>query len=223
MDKKVEQAVQAALKQFSKVSRYDSDDFSSIIRLTFNTDRPFLQKVAALDSLFDENPKMESLREIFFDLLLINFFAEDVKKLEEDYLDSKEWEAIEEKTLDRGTEILNLLLYLKECEDEEITPELSDYLNEFLLVDDDEFQDEHRIYEDVIANQILVESSFEEIAKVADELPESSEVKELFYPMISFFYEPEPESLDEYVKYSKHPEFDSAVYVLLTTYNNPGN
>ncbi len=160
---------------------------------------------------------------MFFDLLLINFFTEDVKKLEEDYLDSKEWEDIEEKTLDRGTEILNLLLYLKECEDERIAPELSDYLNEFLLVDDDEFQDEHRIYEDVIANQILVESSYEEIAGVADQLSESSEVKELFYPMMSFFYEFEPETLDDYTNHSKHPEFDTAVYALLTTYNKTGN
>ncbi|HCN83341.1 MAG TPA: hypothetical protein DIT07_06925 [Sphingobacteriaceae bacterium] len=223
MDKKVEYSIQAALKQFSKISRYDSDDFSNSIRLIFNSDRVFLEKVAALDSLFDQNPKIESLREIFFDLLLINFFAEDVKKLEEDYLDSKEWEAIEEKTLDRGTEILNLLLYLKECEDEEITPELSDYLNEFLLVDDDEFQDEHRIYEDVIANQILVESSFEEIANVANKLPESSEIKDLFYPMVSFFYEPEPDPMDAYTKHSKHPEFDTAVYALLTTYNKTGN
>lgn len=223
MDKKVETSVQAALKQFSKISRVDSDDFSSSVRLTFNSDRPFMQKVSALDALFDENPKIESLREIFFDLLLINFFAEDVKKLEEDYLDSPEWEAIEEKTLDRGTEILNLLLYLKECEDEDIEPELSDYLNEFLLVDDDEFQDEHRIYEDVIANQILVESSFEEIAKAADELPESSEVKELFYPMISFFHEPEPDTMDAFTKHSPHPEFDSAVYALLITYNKSNN
>ena len=170
------------------------------------------------DALFDQNPKLGPLREIFFDLLLINFFAEDVKKLEEDYLDSKEWEDIEEKTLDRGTELLNMLLYLKECEDEDITPDLSDYLNEFLLVDDDEFQDEHRIYEDVIANQILVESSYEEIAKVADKLPDS-EVKDLFYPMLSFFYEPAPVSLNEYTQYSKQPEFDTALYALLISYN----
>ncbi len=65
--------------------------------------------------VFDENPKIEPLREVFFDLLLINFFSADVKKLEDDYLESAEWEQIEEKTLDRGTELLNLLLYLNEC------------------------------------------------------------------------------------------------------------
>jgi hypothetical protein len=111
-------------------------------------------------------------------------------------------------------------LYLKECEDEDITPELSDYLNEFLLVDDDEFQDEHRIYEDVIANQILVESSYQEIAKVADKLPDS-EVKDIFYPMLSFFHEPAPSSINDYTQYSKQPEFDTALYALLITYNQP--
>ena len=49
--------------------------------------------------------KLRGLREIFFDLLLINFFSADVKKLEEDYLDTPEWEEIEEQTLDRGTEV----------------------------------------------------------------------------------------------------------------------
>src|SRR6201999_586870 len=108
----------------------------------------------------------------------INFFSADVKKLEEDYLDSAEWEEIEQQTLDRGTELLNLLLYLNECRDEEIEPDLDDYLKEFLLVDEDEFQDEHRIYEPVIENQILMESPVSEIAKDAGKLPQDSELKE---------------------------------------------
>src|SRR6185437_4620874 len=115
------------------------------------------------------------------------FFSADVKKLEEDYLDSPEWEAIEEQTLDRGTELLNLLLYLNECEDEDIEPELEDYLKEFLLVDEDEFQDEHRIYEPVIVNQILMESPIAEIGRVAKMLPADSEIKEIFYSMMCFF------------------------------------
>jgi len=221
MDKKVEQALQAALKQFSKVCGYDTDGFSNNIRLIFKEEKPFLEKVAKLDSSFDEEPKLESLREIFFDLLLINFFSQDLRKLEEDYLESKDWEAIEEQTLDRGTEVLNLLLYLKECEDEGIAPELNDYLTEFLLVDEDEFQDEHRLYEDVIGNQLLADSSFELIAHVAGTLPESSEIKSLFYPLMSFFYRPDPDVtlIDDYTKNSRNQEFDSAVYALLISYN----
>ncbi len=221
MDKKVEQALQAALKQFSKVGGYDTTDFNRNIHYIFKEDKPFLEKVAKLDSYFDNEAQLESLREIFFDLLLINFFSQDIKKLEEDYLESKEWESIGERTIDRGTEILNLLLYLKECEDEGIVPELNDYLTEFLLVDEDEFQDEHRIYEALISNQLLADSSFELIARVADTLPDSSEIKLLFYPMMSFFYKSNPDEsvIDIYTHYSGNPEFDSAVYALLVTYN----
>lgn len=221
MDASVKQSMLAALRQFAVVSKKDSKPFYESLVQIFHSKEDYMKKVADMDIQFDEHPEYESLREIFFDLLLINFFNEDVRKLEEDYLDSPEWEAIEEKTLDRGTELLNLMLYLKECEDEDIEPDLGDFLKEFLLVEEDEFQDEHRIYEDVIANQILVDSDLKEVARVASNLTEGSELKELFYPMIGFFRDqhPDNEDFDEFVKNSKNPEFDSAVYSLLISYN----
>ena len=221
MDAGVKQAMLAALRQFAVISRIDSKPFFESLVQVFDSKEDYLKKVTDMDVKFDDNPDYESLRELFFDLLLINFFNEDVRKLEEDYLDSPEWEAIEEKTLDRGTELLNLMLYLKECEDEDIEPDLGDFLKEFLLVDEDEFQDEHRIYEDVIANQILVDSDLQEVARVANDLPEDSELKELFYPMVGFFRDQHPDNdeFDVFVKFSTNPEFDSAVYSLLISYN----
>lgn len=221
MDASVKQAMLAALRQFAVISKKDSKPFFEELVGIFDSKQDYLEKVAGMDVKFDNSPAYESLRELFFDLLLINFFNEDVRKLEEDYLDSPEWEAIEEKTLDRGTELLNLMLYLKECEDEDIEPDLGDFLKEFLLVDEDEFQDEHRIYEDVIANQILVDSDLEEVARVAADLPDDSELKELFYPMIGFFRDQHPDNdeFDAFVKYSTNPDFDSAVYSLLISYN----
>ena len=221
MDASVKQAMLAALRQFAVISKNDSKPFFESLVQVFDSKEDYLNKVADMDSKFDDNPDYESLRELFFDLLLINFFNEDVRKLEEDYLESPEWEAIEEKTLDRGTELLNLMLYLKECEDEDIEPDLGDFLKEFLLVDEDEFQDEHRIYEDVIANQILVDSDLKEVARVANDLPEDSELKELFYPLVGFFRDQHPDNdeFDDFVKYSTNPEFDSAVYSLLISYN----
>ena len=221
MNTSVKQAIGAASDQFALINKQDVKAFSEVLINVFNGDKLYLEKVAALDIEFDEKPEFESLREVFFDLLLINFFTEDVRKLEEDYLNSAEWEAIEEKTLDRGTELLNLMLYLKECEDEAIEPELGDFLREFLLVEEDEFQDEHRIYEEIIANQILVDSSLEEVARITKDIPESSELKELFYPMIGFFREQHPDENEykEFVKHSANPDFDSAVYSLLISYN----
>lgn len=223
MNTRVRKALNAALEQFSQISGQDSQAFLGELEKVFDADQSYLEKVAAMDEVFDLNTPFEALREVCFDLLLINFFTEDVQKLEEDYLESEEWEDIEEETLDRGTELLNVLLYIKECEDEGLEPDLGDFLREFLLVDEDEFQDEHRIYEEVIANQILVDSSLDEVARVAKGLPEFSELKELFYPMMAFFRNTNPDKDEQsrFIKYSISPDFDAAVYALLVAYNQP--
>ncbi|MFB0496209.1 NTP pyrophosphatase (non-canonical NTP hydrolase) [Mucilaginibacter sp. OAE612] len=220
IDPKIENAFIAALEAFSKYNSFDATQLTDEFADVFASDEDFLSKVDELDAVFDENPEVEELREIFFDLLMINFFSADVKKLEEDYLDTPEWESIEEETLDRGTELLNLLLYLNECEDEDIEPELEDYLKEFLLVDEDEFQDEYRIYEPVIANQILIESPVSEISKVATTLPEDSELKELFYPMMCFFQniDPSDEEKKEIADNAINKEFDMAVLEILVSF-----
>jgi NTP pyrophosphatase (non-canonical NTP hydrolase) len=220
IDPKIETAFIAALEAFSKYNSFDATQLTDEFGDVFASDEDFLGKVALLDEVFDENPQIEDLREVFFDLLMINFFSADVKKLEEDYLDTPEWESIEEETLDRGTELLNLLLYLNECEDEEIEPELEDYLKEFLLVDEDEFQDEYRIDEPIIANQILVESPVAEISKIAASLPEDSELKELFYPVMCFFQniDPTDEEINQIAANSENKEFDIAVLQILLNF-----
>ena len=220
IDPKVGLAIDASLTTFSKYSTFNASPFISIFKEAFNAEADFLTKVDLLDEIFDDYPKLETLREIFFDLLLINFFSADVKKLEDDYLDSPEWEAIEEDTLDRGTELLNLLLYLNECNDEEIEPELDDYLKEFLLVDDDEFQDEYQIYEPVIANQILIDSPIVEIKRIAITLTEDSELKELFYPMMCFFQNinATEQIKNEVAENAINKDFDMAIFEILLSF-----
>jgi len=220
IDPKVKAAIEAALNAFSKYSSFEATPFTNIFEEIFLSDKDFLTKAGMQDEVFDDYPQLETLREVFFDLLLINFFSADVKKLETDYLDSPEWEQIEEQTLDRGTELLNLLLYLNECRDEDIEPELEDYLKEFLLVDEDEFQDEYRIYEPVIAHQVLIESPVAEISKVASKLPEDSELKELFYPMMCFFQNTNPSSEEKsnIAAYAVDKEFDMAVLEILVSF-----
>ncbi|MGZ3766868.1 MAG: hypothetical protein ACXVA2_19560, partial [Mucilaginibacter sp.] len=217
IDPKIELALDAALSAYSRYNDSDATQLTAKFKDVFASDEDFLSKVDLLDAVFDDNPKLESLREVFFDLLLINFFSADVKKLEDDYLETQEWEEIEEQTLDRGTELLNLLLYLNECEDEDIEPELDDYLKEFLLVDEDEFQDEYRIYEPVIENQILMESQFAEISRVGMELPEDSEIKDIFYPMMCFFQNVASEDFerDKIAANSVNKDFEMAVLEIL--------
>jgi len=221
IDPKIEAAADAALAAFSRYNSSNAEQLSRRFKDVFASDEDFLSKVDLLDAVFDENPKLEALREVFFDLLLINFFSADVKKLEEDYLETQEWEDIEEQTLDRGTELLNLMLYLNECEDEDIEPELEDYLKEFLLVDEDEFQDEYRIYEPVIENQILIESPVNEISRVARALPEDSEIKEIFYPMMCFFQGvgTREYDIDTIAENAIYKDFDIAVLEILTSFN----
>ncbi|WP_461451900.1 hypothetical protein [Mucilaginibacter sp.] len=221
IDPKIKSAIEASLGAYAEYTNFDAVALTDTFFEVFAADEDFLTKVDLLDEVFDTNNDIEELREVYFDMLMINFFSQDVKKLEEDYLDSPEWEAIEEETLDRGTELLNLLLYLNECEDEEIEPSLDDYLKEFLLVDEDEFQDEYQIYEPVIANQILIESPVEEIARFAKQLPDDSELKDLFYPMMCFFSNSEF-SEDEYENMAENapvPEFDMAVLEILIAFN----
>jgi hypothetical protein len=221
MDNKVQLALEALFNTFSALENVPAQQELKKMQNLFNGDEDFMSKLLIMDKVFDDSPALDAIREVTFDLLMINFFAEDAKKLDSDYLDSPEWEKIEEETLDRGTELLNLLLYLRECEDEEIDPTLDDYLKEFLLVEEDEFQDEHRIYEDVIAHQILMESSIEEIARVSKSLDIESEIRDLFYPLMAFFYHPEPsdQELKTFKNLSEDPAFDAAILNMIINYN----
>ena len=221
MDKYVEAALVASLDKFATASKNDSGKLKDNLIEVFSKDLGFLEKVGEFDAAFDEYPVFEELREVFFDLLMINFFASDMKKLDEDYLDSEEWGAIEEQTIDRGTELLNLLLYINECHDERIKPELGDFLKEFLLVEEDEFQDEFHIYEDLISNQNLAESSVEDICGHAGMVDLGDEIKELFVPFMTFFLQPRTSDavIEDLKNYSSNAEFDVAVYSLITNFN----
>ncbi|PPL00324.1 hypothetical protein [Parapedobacter indicus] len=222
MDIYIARALEACIQSYSSIEQIDGNGLLRQLAEIFAGDAAYLDKVSLMDQAFDDQPRFEELREIAFDLLLLNFFAADVEKLEGDYLESEEWESIENQTIDRGTELLNVLLYLRECADEQLEPQLDDYLKEFLLVDEDEFQDEHRIYEPVIAHQILTDSSYGEIAKIAQKISADQELAELFYPIMGFFYEQRPtaEELKTYLRHSANPGFEGAVYQLLVAYNH---
>ena len=136
MDNSIKDALAATIAGFQKGSALQGDTivvkevFEQLVHV-FESTEEFMDKVALLDQCIDDNPKFDAIREYLFDLLMINFFAADALQLEEDYLESEEWEAIEDQTIDRGTEMLNLLLYIKECKEEGLDPDLDDYLKEF--------------------------------------------------------------------------------------------
>lgn len=221
MNNAVEQALKASIKKFSELESLDANSFQQEIIDAFNWEGNFLDKTVRFDSIFESNDSFQPLKEIFFDLLMVNFFTEDALKLEEDYLESEEWADIEERTIDRGTEMLNLLLYINECKDENIQPSLEDFLKEFLLVDEDEFQDEFVIYEDLIANQALAESSIEDICNNAGVMNLNEEMEELFVPFMAFFCQPDidPKTVKELEDHSNNKAYDVATYSLLIHFN----
>lgn len=157
------------------------------VAAVFENPTDFLNKVSLFDQHFDQHPDHEPIREYAFDLLMAHHL--EMNNEDEDYFDSKEWQDIEDKTLERGTELLNMLLYISEANETDTEMDVEDFLYEFLLVDEDEFQDEHRIYEELIANQELVEENIGSITEVAKRLPDELEIRELFVPLLLFFKE----------------------------------
>src|SRR6476661_3738143 len=119
MDTKVKAALEGLFNTFSALEGVSAQKELSLLQDLFNSQLDFMSKVDAMDKIFEDSQQLDAIKELTFDLLLINFFSEDSKTLDENYLESPEWEKIEDETIDRGTELLNLLLYLKECEDEQ--------------------------------------------------------------------------------------------------------
>lgn len=134
-----------------------SDLLISELIQVFKNENGFLEKTQQLDNLINKYPEIKPLSEYMFDFLMIWFLSVDGHRLDPDYFDSPEWDEIENETLNKGTELLNILIYLKECAMENLSPGLDDFIDNFLLAGEDEFAEEHEIYELLIENADLVE------------------------------------------------------------------
>jgi hypothetical protein len=82
---------------------------------------------------------------------------------------------------------------MTEARDSEVQVDLEDFLNEFLLIDEDEFQDEYRIYEDLITNIDLIDEDPSMIIEAANQIEKNDDLKDLFLPFLLFFKDPEEE------------------------------
>jgi len=151
----------------------------------FSSNEGFFEKLKRLDDTV-EHYRIKAISEILVDLLIMNAITNS--KDREAFFDSEEWQVIEESTLDRGSELLNVFLFLQECKDDDMTANLSTFLDDFLLVHEDEFQDEHLIYEDIIKNQEAIETDEETIVNISKSLSNESDMKELFLPLMLYFY-----------------------------------
>jgi len=73
MDSKVKQAIESGAKTYAALENIETGAFISAIETVFDTEAPYMDKVQLMDDVFDNTPAFEELREVFFDLLMINF------------------------------------------------------------------------------------------------------------------------------------------------------
>jgi hypothetical protein len=205
-------ALEALLHNFEPTA---SDELLAELSPVLSDNGNFLDKAASLDTILDKYPAFTEVREYVFDLMMAHHLANYIE--DDAYFDTKEWMDIEDKTLERGTELLNILLYVSETGDEDVSLSIDDFLYEFLLVDEDEFQDEHRIYEDLIANQDLVEESIDNIMSISDRISQGSDLKDLFTPLILFFQHPDDKVVSKDL-YKKLGPVERAVLGALLAY-----
>lgn len=173
----------------------------------------FIDKV---DAFVDKYKSLESIREFILDLALLQVL--DNGKEDPDFLESPVWEKVEEKTEDRGTELLNILVYLRDCTENVVMPELGDFLFEFLLVEDDEHQDEYFIYEPLIREREMIEGKVEAIVKLGND--QKDDMEELFTPLMVFFTKSErkPGKMTfSILEGSTIPEIHCGIYRLLSS------
>jgi hypothetical protein len=168
----------------------------------------FRKKLSDLDKVMQRFADFLPVTEYIFDFLMLNFIASDSAKMEQNYLESEEWVKIEDETADRGTELLNLLIYISEAKETEVEISLQDFLDEFLLADEELFQDEYFIYESVIKNVNLTEAGIDELIETAKKI-EQEEIKELFLPMMVYFNTATKD--DEKMKALKNSDYNRAL------------
>lgn len=170
------------------------------------------------DAIVDRWPELEDLREYLSDLCVLRIIVEGGQR-DDDFFESKEWDAIEEQTGERGTELLNLLVYIRDCLENEAKPSISDFLYEFLMVDEEDFQDEMVIYEDFIRHQDMAESgSLKQLIQTGNGL-RSVEMQEIFTPVMLFFKDRELKPgkvMLHLLNESRVPELHAGIYLLLT-------
>lgn len=189
---------------------------NNIWHIMYNIVDPFLNRVKALNELVVGNEFLTEISEPLFDLLMVYHLS--VEEHDEDYFDSNEWNQIESKTLERGSEFLNLLLYISEANENEVEVSLEDFLNEFLLVEEDEFQDEFIIYESFIANPDIVDAELDDIIFVKNQITKDTGISAFFVPFTLFFKHAGENSFPDYS--GKISAFELAILKSLLAYHN---
>lgn len=132
----------------------------------------------------------------------------------------REWEATELFFETRGTELIHILNYLKSCKIMGEEPGMDDFLDNFVLDEDEEDQDDIFVYEELIKHRELVEGTLKQIMQTGNSIRDEV-IRDLFTPLTLFFRDPEPEAgvlTLAILNQSAHPAIHSAVFRVLNAY-----
>lgn len=146
------------------------------------------QRLKQSDALANQLEDAEFVKELCFDWLMAAFLSEDDK--DEEFLDSQEFEQIEARYENRGTELMNLLVYLDECRENDILPSYNDFVHEFLITDDEDVQEDITLYEDFLGLEEVLEAPFEVFLPKLIELSEQSALGSFLPVLASYFKNP---------------------------------
>jgi len=172
----------------------------------------FKAKLAEMDKSLEAHPSFDPLYHYLFDLLMLSFIASDSAQLDENYLDSEEWLQIEDDTSDSGSEMLNMYIYMTEAATQDIDIDLMDFLNEFLLADDELYQDDFFVYEEILKNEDIAEADIAEILAGAENV-QTEELMEIYVPLLAFFDVHDTE--EDVLKAIKNSEYQKPIHLAL--------
>ena len=180
----------------------------------------FTEKIKALDTEVAKLQIPDDIGELLFDILLFNFFSEDSQRLGEQFFESKDWQKIEDSIIDRGTELMNILLYLQECKDSGIKVTLDDYLDEYLIGEDELDKDELEVYEAIIKNRDeIVTSDSQTMIELAN-CNLDSPLGDQLLPILLFFETKDNLEIkhDLILKAGSNPPFQSCFLAVLSSF-----
>lgn len=147
--------------------------------------------VKQLDALVAEEKVLEPYREYMFDLLYITWLSRQEEAGNTDWMETPEWQRLEDKLAERGTELLTLLMYLQEVIDSNLKANLDDFLEQFITDEEMDFQDDLEVYEEVFANRGWLDLTFAEMVSKAESMEDETAIPEVFAPLFCFFKSPE--------------------------------
>lgn len=208
--------IPAAFQSFAAQIQLSNEEIQSIQPVFSMESGKELEAQAQLQSWLVNHPQCLPYGPFLFDLLLTAFIFKG-SLISEEFFETEEWEAIEDSFAEEGSELLNLLLYLAEAVDTQSEISLDDYLDDFLLVDEDEFQDEHEIYREVILMRNQIDSAFPPMMEVLMKKKDESPLGSMFIPLFVLFYYPDELEFAtaQLAKYSDKLEEEQAIFAMI--------